>query len=443
MPRTALALLVVAAAVAGCVDPPSTPPAPDVALARSVEHYAGSAVAGPAAVDSGAVVALQDPDAALQVRVRWLGLEGLPAAGLEPIARRRRLLLDLDAVDVLSAVPTLSAGARAGGVEDVDAWLAALRSEAEARDLGEQRAALPVGVTAEAALHVERASGARARVAIRAHARAGALDLALLLERGAPSPRRELVVLAPAQGDRARLALILANPLGAPVALAAVVDIAPAPAPGEAGRVAHRAAHAACVADLARQEALALAAARRDPPPPRAGDDVGLARALEALRAPAHRRGALFAMGAHTGAGLVEAVALGGDDALVEAVSAAALDVAARPGAPTRGGDLGWLLERAAVEVVSGAAEADPPSRGAQALLVRRAGVVGFFPRTLREVCERAEGLAGWGAALEEANVAGLSDPTPMQRLLAAEWLSAAGRRVDDPLARPAQETAR
>ncbi|MBX3472643.1 MAG: hypothetical protein KF878_37805 [Planctomycetes bacterium] len=185
------------------------------------------------------------------------------------------------------------------------------------------------------------------------------------------------------------------------------------------------------------------AASRADPPVRWTPADVGLARVLEALRAPDHRRGALVALAGHTGAPLLEAVALGGDDALVEAMALAAVAEAARAGAPVRGAAFGWALERAAVDVVTAAAEADPPSRGAQALLVERAGVVGFFPRTLRELCERAEGLAGWAHALEEANVAGLSDPTPMQRLLAAEWLAARGRGVDDPLARPTREAAR
>lgn len=438
MARTSPALLV-AAVIVGCAGPaPAPPPADDAALGRAVSHYAGSAVSGPAPVGSDAVVALADPDAALQVRVTWAGLDALPDGVLEPIARRRRLLVDLDGVDALGSVPALSAGARAGEVAEADVFLGALGGA----PLGELRAAVPVGATGELSLVDERASGARARVAVRVHARPHGLDVALLLERGAPSPRRELVVLAPVAGDRQRLALLVATPFAAPRALAAVVEVGPAPAPGEAGRAAHRAAHAACVADLARHEAL-TAASRPDPPVRWTPADVGLARVLEALRAPDHRRGALVALAGHTGAPLLEAVALGGDDALVEAMALAAVAEAARSGAPVRGAAFGWALERAAVDVVTAAAEADPPSRGAQALLVERAGVVGFFPRTLRELCERAEGLAGWAHALEEANVAGLSDPTPMQRLLAAEWLAARGRGVDDPLARPTREAAR
>ncbi|MBX3472642.1 MAG: hypothetical protein KF878_37800 [Planctomycetes bacterium] len=183
MARTSSALLV-AAVIVGCAGPaPAPPPADDAALGRAVSHYAGSAVSGPAPVGSDAVVALGDPDAALQVRVTWAGLDALPDGVLEPIARRRRLLVDLDGVDALGSVPALSAGARAGEVAEADVFLGALGGA----PLGELRAAVPVGATGELSLVDERASGARARVAVRVRA-APRVDVALLLEHVATRP---------------------------------------------------------------------------------------------------------------------------------------------------------------------------------------------------------------------------------------------------------------
>lgn len=413
--------LVVAAcgALVACAAPPAPPPPtpPDVTWTR--RHYAGSAVSGPTGATTAQDAAADD---ALHVRVRWVGLPTIPGC-FEPIARRRRLLLDLDGRDLLRAVPVLSAGARAAPLPDVEQGLAALAAVPGAWPLGEQRAAVPPGVTAELAA---RAPGAPGRVALRVHrTKASTLDVAVVLER---EPEGELVVLAPVAGDRLALGLVVPTPVEGLAALGAVVEVGPPPGPGEPGRVAHRAAHAACVADVARDAALARAAASRDPAPALTDDGAGLARALEALRDPAHRRGALFSLGLRTGARLVEDVALGGDDALVEAVARAALAAANEPGAPRRGPGLGWTLERAAVEAVAAAAEEDDPSAAVAAgLLVRAAGVVGAFPQSLRELAARAEDLEAWRARLVDTNQAALEDPSPLQRILAEEWLADRG----------------
>jgi hypothetical protein len=400
--------------VAGCADPAPLPEVLPPAVELRARHYLGSAISGPLPA-----AALRDdsPDAALQVRVRWAALSALPCDTLAPVATQRRLLLDLGGVDALNAIPDLSAGARAGVVDAPARWL----EERGGRPLGEQRAALPEGVTAQLG---------PAGVAVRIHRRRDALDVAVLLERSGPgaASRRELVVLDPFDGaDRLALAVLVATP-GSSSAIAVTVEVEPPPAIGAPGRVAHRAAHAACVADLARDAAAARAAAARDPQVgPRATDDVGLVRALEALRVPEHRRGALFALGGGTGAPATEDAALGADQPLVDALAACVLEAATAPGAPRGGPALGWLVERATLAALAAAAEAEPPSPVAAALLTRAAGVVGAYPGSLRDLAGRATDLDAWRAALVAANTAAREDPAPLQRILAAEWLAARG----------------
>lgn len=439
--------LSVCAVLAACAGPSPAEAPPPPAVAWAVRHYEGSTVSGPAGPwGSAASAPPVEPDAALQVRVRWVGLTGLPSDRFQPLASRRRLLLDLEAPDVLRAVPRLSAGARAATLTDPEADLAALLGQAGAWRLGAQRAALPVGITAELSLQ---AAGAPGGLALRLHRRLDdgggpALDVALLLERGGRCPRRELVVLTPLAGDRLALGLLAAWPGLDGLALGAVIELGPPPGPHEPGRVAHRAAYAACLADVARDRALARAAAERDPAPSiTADDEVGLGRALSALRERAHRRGALFALARRTGARLAEDVALGADEPLLEAVAAAALEASQRLGA-ARGAALGWALERAAIRAVAASAEASPPAPGATGLLVRAAGVAGAYPQTLRELAGAADGLAAWRARLEEVNAAALDDPSPLQRVLAAEWLARRRAGVTDPLgsARAAGEEA-
>lgn len=397
---------------AGCADPAPLPEVPPPEVELRARHYLGSAISGPLPA---ATLHDDSPDAALQVRVRWAALSALPCDTLAPVATQRRLLLDLGGVDALNAIPDLSAGARAGVVDAPARWL----EERGGRALGEQRAALPEGVTAQLG---------PAGVAMRVHRRRGALDVAVLLERSGPGgPRRELVVLDPFDGvDRLALAVLVAAPGSS--ALAVTVEVEPPPAIGAPGRVAHRAAHAACVADLARDAAAARAAAVRDPQVgPRATDDVGLARALEALRVPEHRRGALFALARGTGAPATEDAALGGDQALIDALATCVLEAATAPGAPRGGPALGWLVERATLAALAAAAEAEPPSPVAAALLTRAAGVVGAYPGSLRDLAGRAADLDAWRAALLAANTAAREDPAPLQRILAAEWLAARG----------------
>lgn len=420
-------VVLAASVAAGCAEPAPGPALEPQELRLHARHYLGSAISGPLPTAPGIEVD-DSPDRALQVRVRWAELTQLPFDALGPVASQRRLLLDLSGVDALDAVPLLSAGARAGLVDAPQRWLEErLAQDRGGRLLGDQRAALPEGVTAQLG---------PTGVAVRVHRRPGGLDVALLLERGGAEPRRELVVLDQFEGvDRLALGLLVASPAG-PSAIAAVVEVAPPPVIGAPGRVAFRAAHTACAADLARDAAASRAAAVRDPDVGLRGtDDVGLVRALEALRVPAHRRGALFALGRGTGAMATEDAALGADQALVDALAADLLAATGEAGAPLSGPALGWLVERTALATLGGAAEAEPPSPVAAALLIRATGVVGAYPGSLLELTRRASDLDAWRALLLATNTAARQDPAPLQRILAAEWLAARGAVIGtDPL---------
>ncbi len=447
----ALAGALVAGACAAPPPPPEPPGAPLVAL--HLRHFAGTPL-------SGALPAtLENPRRAdaYRVRVRWVAVQRLPPDLLRPMGQVRRLLVDRRGSTPILPYARLTTGARAGAIDDVEAFLEELPQQAGAtRRFGDQTGALPAGVTAEFAITRDlfRSDGLeplRERLAVAVHRRDDppGLEVAVEIddvrsdEEGRLQAIGETVLLEPHPGqDRLRLALVLPAPMesAAARAVAVLIEVTPAPAPGDTGYAEHRVAYAECLGDLARWRAAAAATAAEGPQQtfeaPAA--TAGLASALAALRLPAGRRAALFALGRSTGAEACEEAALTLDERDLERLARQVSAAVDRPGAPLRGAPLGWLLEQTALSLCAReAGDGDEPPPTLVALLIRHAGGLALYPDTLLEALALADDAEQWQQVLTFENRALLEDGSPAVRVRAHAWLEARGRAPGgyDPLA--------
>lgn len=478
-------LAVVAASpllLAACAASPEPVPFPDVVTL--VAHDAGSA-ASAADVSSAAATtvaaatslagALPAPEAALRLTCQVLNVGHVPDTWLEPLASQARLFLG-GATDLepLPATPRLLRGARVARLPDgrsLDGLRRALETLPAGEDpgvlerwdeLASVDGALPAGATVEVmAVGPRLRGGLRGTVRLRVHRlpSGNALDASIEVEgldrnagdtpgEATEVPVTERAVLeGPVPGRRLALALVLPSPFAPSTdlptnrpGLVLLVEVAPPPAPHEAGWRAHRAAVAACAGDLARGRAAAASLAQPDPPPPRrAAGGPGASRALDALAVPATRRLALLGLAAETGAPLAVDVATGGGDALVAAVSSRAIAAAEVLGAP-RGPALGFCLERAALIETSRALElGDRGDPSAHALLVRAAGGLALRPSVLITAVAAAADLEAWEATLVAENTVLLDDGDAAVRARAADWLRLRRALPEgyDPLATP------
>lgn len=436
MHRAAILLLTlaVAAAAPACRTPVAAarPPLATPQIEPEARHFGGTPVSGPGApVDPG------EPEDALQATVTFIALEGL-WPGLEPIGSQARLLLTDKGGAPLRPTADLLSGARAGPV-DAEAALAAIRGGAWGRSapIGDLRGVLPVGVTAAFEL---RRGDERFVVDVRRAPREGGgasegIEVAILIAgRGAgpnvvPSGgdrlRRELAVLEarPLTG-RNEVAIVAPSPFAGQEAraIAAVVSVGPPPPAQGLGAAAHRAAFAACRADLARDAVKrgdAPRASASTPAPP----DTALART--ALLDPERRRAALFSLAQGTGARLAEDLAIAGAEPLVATVTAAVAAELGRSFAPADGPVLGWVVERGAMRALMGAPGSPETIDPGELFLLRRAGAVARVEGALRAILERTKDLTDFERRLVFANRALLEDADPGMRARALEWLAA------------------
>lgn len=446
-----------AAALVACTTPPPVHVRPPLDLAGEVRHDPGSAVAV-ADVGTASLAAASSgiaPDDALRVRCRFVRLAGIREDLLDPLAASARLIIGTALAEPILGTPRLLRGARVGIADDRAELEAALRTllappprpegeeeegEAEVEvaevssdvgaTLAELQGALPAGATAALAL-----SGREGVVRLRVHRLPGGdgLDVAVDLELGRDGERA--VLAGPTTGPRRALVLVVPSPFVAAAsdaareAVACLLEVDPAPGPGEPGREAHRQAVAACAGDLARARAVADALARPDPAPPAppAPGGAGTSRAVNALGAPGTRRLALLGLASETGAALALDVATSAPDALVAAVASRALGDVRRAGDP-RGAELGRCLERAAVIELAAAAEADDACDVAvHGLLLRATGGLALRPSALLTAAEGEDDGEAWAGWLRTENRALLEDGDAATRARAAEWLAARG----------------
>jgi hypothetical protein len=443
--RARRGMTVVLAALAGCAAEPAPRPVRPLAaprVAAEVRYFGGAPLAGPGAA---APAAAGDPAQALEIVASFLALEDLPEEALGPLGGLARAFASAEDAHPLSPAGRLAAGARAGPVVEARSFVGGLLlgDFGRATRIADVRAALPRGVTAvfeatRAGAPQRDAAPAREALGVAVYrppsAEEDALEIALDLEVARPTSappasgrRREIALLE--RLPVADFALIAPSPFSGDEARAIAVVIAARPAPaGDApDAAAHRDALAACAADLARADELARR--RAEPPaaaalPTAAPPDPAAVLASGALADPKRRRAALLALAQAGAAPLAEDLALAGTDALV-ATATATLASEAAPGE-----ELGWQVERAALDAVAAATAGAEEGvlRPIDVLLLRRAGALGLLRESLFEAVGAASGLADLERRIETANRELLEDADPGLRVRAFEWLSARGR---------------
>ena len=440
-----------AAALVACTTPPPVPVRPSLDLRAEVRHDLGSAISG-ADVGTAAVSTALAPDDALRVRCRFVRLAEVRADLDLPLAASARLLVRTASAEPFLGTPDRLRGARVevaadrAALEALGRELTAPRPRPEGEEeegeegedvapvssdvgatLAELQGALPLGTSAALEL-----SGRGGCVRLRVHRLPGdRLDVSVELE------GERALLAGPTDGQRLALVIVVPSPFVAAgsdaerEAVACLLEVDPAPGPGEPGREAHRLAVAACAGDLARARAVADALARPDAPPSSApasaSGGAGTSRAVNALGAPATQRLALLGLAGETGAPLALDVATSAPDGLVAAVASRALGDLRAAGEP-RGAALGFCLERAAVLELARQADEDPGvDASVHPLLLRATGGLALRPSALAAAAEVATDAAAWATSLLTENLALLEDGDAATRVRAAEWLAARG----------------
>jgi hypothetical protein len=368
----------------------------------------------------------------LQVIVTFLALERVPETTLDPLSAHSRTFVDMPARRGLVSEPSLLAGARAGNVADVPAFLAEL--EGRAARLPDLRGALPRNVTASFAVERDRPNPAREerlreRVRVLVHRlREGDLELAVEITGASASheAQGELAVLDPVKLSRKDgFAVIVPSPFQGEQAraIAAVVLVAPPPADDAPAASAHRAACLQCDADLARAAVLLGKPPARPlataPPPPDLSD------ALLGLSRPGERRTALFSIAQAGGAPVAEDLALTADEKVLRPICERIAKKLAALEAPTRGPALGWLVEREALDGVQDLAhDADLPPQ-IELVLARRSGAVSRSLGTFFGIVDASQSLDELEGRLRAGNLDLLEDGSPAIRARAFDWLAA------------------
>ncbi len=478
-PVALLLLLILSTSVTGCR---STEPAPAPlrpAVTAEGFHFLGTPLSGPV---SGELDAPR-PDAALQVKVTLAALERLPKDPLDPLESRTRLISVSRGGEPIVPVPRLTRGSRVGFLDAADPFLDHLARGKLGRSevVGECRGALPPGVTVvhrtteEGTSSGESVDGSR-RVEIEVFrgpgeaaglAAGGVLQVVLSVEdwvwldeerrdrkesgedattdEGTSQPpapsatrlvlQKEVVLLdtLSVSSPRAIVLLFPSRFRSSPAqALAAVVQVGPAPGEGEAGVVEHASALDRCVADLRRASVAVrnrLAVAPVDPPV-----WPGLASGLEGLDSTATRRGALVFLANATGARLAEDIALAASEDVVARLTEAFLK--ARDSIEERRA-LAWALEHAAFQLAAELLSSGDLPTDLEGVLAHHAGEVGRNASILEEVVAGASDAEDLRFRFDNENLIYLEDSSPAARARAFEWLSARSRAPAgyDPLA--------
>jgi hypothetical protein len=458
---SAVVLALVLLAACGTVPPAEAPPLAAPRVATSVRHAAGSPLAGsaPGRQDAG------EPEQALQVLVTLFALERLPDAFL-PLASLTRLVASPDAERPLLAASRLATGARVSPKGYFRAEQRELKSGiteetpgGRAAFLTALRGALPVGVTAtfEAArdaaccgLACEPVHERLAVHAFRSPLSPGDVEVTLDLEStlapcaGMPRPRpeRELLVLEPRLRPGSTITLFVPSPFDGEEARAIAAVVQVLPPPDALTAAPHREAFAACLADLAREEALVLVRARIAAEPVPTLPDVSGARAT--LASPTLRRGALLRIARACGAHLAEDVALSGDDGLVEGVARRLLARLEHPRTGLTLGEIAWVVERESMAAMRERLTGDEAPAEVSVLVLERGGGAGRSLGTFFALADASTSLADFERRLAAENQELLEDAAPGLRSRAYDWLAARHRAPPgyDPLASAASRRA-
>jgi hypothetical protein len=428
--------------MAGCAAPPPKPaegPVEAPRVAASVSHEPGSPLAGGA----GDHAETASVASSLPVLVTFVALARIPRGLLDPLSAHARVIVELPGERALAAQPKLFSGALAGVTSDAVSFPGQLPERANR--FADLRAALPRGVTASFTL--ERAGD---DVRIHVHRRPDdarieiAVEVTHATEPGGAGVGELAAFDATPLGREGGFVTIVRSPFaGEPAkAIAAIVQVGVPPGEDAPGAAAHREACIRCNADLARDVVFrrerSSRPSRTTPPRP----DLGAA--IRALSRRDEQRSALFLLAQEGGAPLAEELALSADERLLGSVCETVARAARAPGAPADGPELGWLVERAALDGVRDLAREGDLPPATQVLLVRRSGGVARSLGTFFALVDASQSLGELEQRFRQENLDLLEDSSPATRARAYEWLAerALAPAGYDPLAPAAERRA-
>lgn len=456
-------------------------------VTTDLTHFAGSPLSGPTTRPIASVA----PDQALAVRVRFVLLEKMPAAGTPLSGAARLIAADRLGTPVLPS-NRLTRAARIIDLPEASQFERTVGAQAgRTAAISEQRGALPRGVTATfeisdpSPLNPQLAApGAAHRLELLVYrplpsaktkgapasqpASGESIELAVVVEDLAPLPREvdrtedagKETPPAPADVAQRELAII-DRPLTEHDAAAIVLPFRLADSSGQAvavvieishdpGSPEHLAALSRTIEDGRRSAE--RAAMLRNTLVGESDAGSGLNAALQQVGASDHRRAAVVYLAGRVGAKLCEDVALVADEAtlatLAERVKAAATSKppattspSSVPGAvpPLNSETVGWQLERVTFDLLAQLLGDNKLSPELESVLVVHTGEAGRHPSSLEEIRGSMATRNEYQRRLIDENLIYLEDSAPSARVRAFDWLTARKRAPAgyDPLGTP------
>lgn len=438
-----IALLWLSAA-GGCqptkVDPPPVPTA-----AIGLDYYIGDPLSGPQAGPQ--PVSLR-PEDVLALHVSIISLEKIPDEQvLSPLAGSTRFIAVTRGGVPMRPVPGLTRGARLGlgdAATGVRAWIAQSAASRSAIEMQSIDAAVPMAATAVVAVTESGTAGAARRLAIEVHRPSEApdsLQMALVVDdwmtagapaddaNDAPAPpaapmptvlQRERVLLDPlriVEPQQAALIVPFSFADNPRPAIAFLIEAAPG-----SQDASHVQAVEQCAVALRRSTEEAIK--RPGDPPIRSDDIAGVDAALRALSMPAQRQAAMLFLTSQTGARFCAEVSLVADDAIANEL---AERIAGRAGssAPQSLATLGWVLDLAALELLSELSSSGKLPSELSSVLILHCGQSGRDPASLEQAIRGAGSRSDFDKRLIAENLVFLEDSSPAARVRAFDWLQA------------------
>lgn len=416
-----------------------------------------------------------EPELAYEVELRLHYLEWMPETVLEPLPRRLALVFAERDGEPVRPASLIASGSRIAGGEDGAGWLERGLPEIPSVKMADLRAAVPAGVTGEFTataldtLAIGPLGPARKQVRVRVgHARGeeGPVSVALIVEELTADPDlpgsvselalpesivqpepdplyeaaedgrvlyRELLLLGERPlPDGNPLVLLFPSPFsgyGGAFAVDLAVRSGAKAGPGHARRL-----------ELCRQQVAAAAETLRERTrvaEPAELEALAVASAWRSLQEASTRRPGLAWLARVSNAPLAGELALVADE---EMLGQWWRRLEGRP-APAGPSEAGWLLEKAAYELLIEIRNEENLPLAAEGALAQQAGAAGRITTVLEDALAESGSLDELHRELTAENLILLRDADPAVRIRAYDWLQARGSAPEgfDPLGPPKQ----
>ena len=472
-PGTVYAALLIMAATAGggCAGKKEPTPFTGPALESAAGHFVGTALSGPTGAKPSAAPTLSDVSA---VTVTFVALERMPWSAGSPLGAQARLIVadraggpiipsplltrEVRIADLPAAVdPSTALGSSVSGVrmstfatlagialpdltatfaviEPVDAGVSAADQRRRRMEVGVRRTGGNPGEIEYSLLvddELPKASPAGESSAVADPEPTGRPVDAPATR---PALRRELALFGrPAAADGVQsLAVIIPARFESTQAIAAVVQVAPAP---DDDPTRQRLAEAIAQAN----EAAETASNRPRVAPLAIAEIPGFAVSVAALGRPEARRAALAFLASRAGAAICEDLALVGDDAALAAMAERVEKNLSEFASAATVESFAWLLERTCLEMLAEQLDKGRLAPELEAVLTRNLGEAGRQTASIQEVVRVSGSLPALGSRVLAENMIFLEDASPSARVRAFDWLASRGRSPEgyDPLGAP------